>query len=101
MTATPCVRGQGGLQVPNRGGAGHPEHIALTALAQRVAKPRVTAQLIIACDPAVRHLLPPRVEHLQALRLARLIAHRRRYVAFLASLLVPCPLLRQGQPEVE
>ena len=99
--STPLIRGQRGLQVAHRGGAGHPQHIALTALAQLVAKPRVATQLIITRDPAVRHLIPPRVEHLQALLLPGLIAHLWWHVACLASLLVACPLLRQGQAEVE
>src|SRR5216683_2121533 len=47
------------------------------------------------------HLSTPLVEHLQALRLSCVIAHLRRYVAFLASWLVLCPLLRQRQAEVE
>ena len=34
---------------------------------------RVPTQLIITGDPAVRHLIPPRVKHLQALLVAGLI----------------------------
>src|SRR5262252_8822153 len=49
----------------------------------------------------MRHLRPPQVEHLQTLFLSRLILHVRRHVACSASLLVSCPLPRQGQPEVE
>src|SRR5439155_17906191 len=64
-------------------------------------KPRVPTQLIITGDPAVRHLIPPRVKHLQALLVAGLILNLWRHVAFLASKLVPCPLLGQGQTEVE
>src|SRR5215471_5910455 len=70
-------------------------------LAQLLAKPRVAAQFIIAGDPAVRHLVPPRVEHLQTLVLARLIAYLQWHMAFLTSLLVPCPVFGQGQAEVE
>src|SRR6266536_929317 len=72
--------------------AHHPQHIALTALAQLVAKPRVAAQLIITGDPAVRHLIPPRVEHLQTLFLSRLRVYFQRHMACLASWLVPCPV---------
>ena len=75
--------------------AGHPQHIALTALAQVLAKPCVATQFIITGDPAVWHLIPPPIEHLQALLLPRLVANLGRYVAFLASLLIACPLLGQ------
>jgi hypothetical protein len=61
----------------------------------------VATQFIIAGDPAVWHLIPPRVEHLQTLFLSRLISYLQRHVACLASLLVPCPVFRQGQAEVE
>src|SRR6266852_8709305 len=66
-----------------------------------MAKPRVAAQFIIAGHPALGHLLTPLVEHLQALRLSRLIANLRWHVACLAPLLIACPLLGQGQAEVE
>ena len=66
-----------------------------------MAKLRVATQFIIAGHPAVWHLIPPRVEHLQTLLLSRLIPYLQRHVAFLASLLVPCPVLGQGQAEVE
>ena len=49
----------------------------------------------------MRHLISPRVEHLQALLLARLVAHRWWHVAFLAPWRIPCPLLRQRQAEIE
>src|SRR5262245_45546252 len=78
-----------------------PQHIALTALAQVVAKPRVATQFIVTRDPAVRHLLTPHVEHLQALLWSRLIPYCWWHVACLASVLVLCPLLRQGQAEVK
>src|SRR5262249_42838615 len=77
------------------------QHIALTALAQRVAKPRVAAQFIITGDPAVRHLFPPRVEHLQALLLPCVIPHLWPDVACLASLRIAGPLFGQRQTEVE
>src|SRR5206468_4016964 len=80
VTAPPLIRGPWRLQVAHRGGALDAQHIALATLAQLVAKPRVAAQLIITRDPAVGYLIPPRVEHLQALRLARgdaRVAHRR------------------------
>src|SRR5262249_17576872 len=37
-TATSCIRGPRGLEVPHGGMAGDPKYIALTALAQLVAK---------------------------------------------------------------
>ena len=61
----------------------------------------MAAQLIITGDPAVGYLLTPRVQHLQALLMPRLIVDLGRHVAFLAPLLVPHPLLGQGQTEVE
>jgi len=61
----------------------------------------VSAQFIVPCHPAVRHLRTPQVEHLQALLVARLILNLRRHVAFLASLLIPYPLMGQGQAKVE
>src|SRR6266702_1258319 len=50
---------------------------------------------------AMGHLITPRVEHLQTLLLTRLVANLWRDVACLASWLVACPVLGQGQPEVE
>src|SRR6266568_1533336 len=76
------------VQVAHHGGAGHPQHIALAPFSQLMAKPRVATELIIAGDPSMRHLLTPRVEHLQALLLARVIAHHQWYVACVAPLLV-------------
>jgi len=81
--------------------AGHPEHRALAALAQLIAKSAVATQLIIARHPAVGHLITPRVEHLHTLLLSRVITHLRWHVACLASFLVPCPLRGEGQAEVE
>src|SRR5438132_12017378 len=49
----------------------------------------------------MRHLFPPRVEHLQALFLPCLIAYFQRHMACLASLLVSCPVLGQRQAEVK
>jgi hypothetical protein len=89
------------MQVAYRGGAGHPQHIALTALAELVAKPRVATELIVTRHPVMRHLIPPRVEHFQALFMPCVIPNLLWHVAFLASLLVSCPFLRQGQAEVE
>src|SRR5262249_3266741 len=43
----------------------------------------------------------PLIKHLQTLRLSRLIAYVWRHMAFLAPLLVSCPLPRQVQTEVE
>src|SRR4029434_6038607 len=91
--STPLVRRQWRLQVAHRGGARYSEHIALTALAQVVAQPRVAPQLIVTRHPAVRHLFTPLVEHLQALLVSRLITDFWWHVAFLASLLVSGPLL--------
>src|SRR2546425_6858325 len=81
--------------------AHHPQHIAFAALAQLLAKPGVAPQFIVTGDPAVRHLLPPRVEHLQALLVARVIPHLRRDMALRTPLRIPCPLLGKGQAEVE
>jgi hypothetical protein len=61
----------------------------------------MASQFIIPGDPAVGYLLSPLVEHLYALLLPRVIPHLRRHVACVASVFVPCPLLRQGQAEVE
>src|SRR6266705_4907997 len=58
-------------------------------------------QFIIAGHPAMGHLITPFVEHLQALIMPWVIPHLLWHVAFPASLLVPCPLLRQGQAKVE
>src|SRR5262245_39511589 len=49
----------------------------------------------------MRHLFTPRVEHLQALVVTRLISHRRRDMTFLPPSLVPRPVLGERQPEVE
>src|SRR4029450_5078934 len=99
--STPCIRGQRGLKIAHRRGARPPQDIPLSPLAALVAKLRVATPFIIAGDPAVWHLIPPRVEHLQTLFLSRLIAYLQRHVACLASLLVPCPVCAQGQAEVE
>ena len=56
---------------------------------------------IIACHPAVGHLLTPHVQHFQALLVPRLILHLQGHVAFLTPSLVPCPVLGQGQAKVE
>src|SRR5215470_16996664 len=66
-----------------------------------MAKLCMATQLIIACHPVVWHLIPPRVEHLQALFLPCLIAYLQRHMACLTSVLVPCPVLGQKQAEVE
>ena len=60
-----------------------------------------TAQFIVTGDPVGRHLIPPRIEHLQTRLGAGVIPYLFWYVAGLASRLVACPLLRQGQAEVE
>src|SRR5262245_63139034 len=61
----------------------------------------MATELIIAYHPAVGHLRPPPVEHLQTLLLACLIPHLPRHMACLASLCIPGPLLRKEQAEVE
>src|SRR5262249_22849600 len=99
--STPCIRGQRGLQIAHRRAARHPQDIPLSPFAELVAKLRVATELIIAGDPAVWHLIPPRVEHLQTLFLSRLISYLQRHVACLASLLVPCPVFGQGQAEIQ
>src|SRR5262249_16069562 len=65
------------------------------------AKPCVAPQFIIPCHPAVGYLVPPRLQHLQTLLVARLIAHVFGYVAGLASWRIPGPVCGQGQAEVE
>src|SRR2546427_6620248 len=100
-TTASLIRRWQGFQVAHRRGAGHPQHLALAALTQRLAKPRVASQLIITAHPAVWHLRTPRVEYLQTLLLTRVIPHLWRYVACLASLRVACPFLRERQPEGE
>jgi hypothetical protein len=80
---------------------GTPQHIPLAPLPQLPAKPCVATQLIIAGHPAMGHLSTPRLEHLQALLLTRVIPHRLGHMALLASGRVSCPLLREGQAEVE
>src|SRR5437660_6728943 len=87
-SSTPAIRGQRDLQVPYRGGAGYAQHVALAALSQVVAKPRMTPQFIIADHPAMRHLRTPHVEHVQTLLGTRAIRHVLGHVACLASLLV-------------
>jgi hypothetical protein len=55
---------------------------------QVVAEQRVAPQCIITCDLAVRHLLTPLVEHLQALIMPALILHRLWHMALLTPLRV-------------
>src|SRR5215831_7323335 len=100
-TTTALILGWQRFQVTHRGGAGHAQHIALAALTQRLAKPRVAAELIITGDPTVWDVHAPGVEHLQALFLADVVTHRWRDVACVAPWLVACPCLGQIQPEVE
>jgi len=99
--STPLVLGPRGLQVAHRGGAGPPEPLTLTALAQVVAEPRVAAQRIVTRHPTVWDVLTSQGKHLQALLVARVILHLLRHMACVAPLLIPCPLQGQGQPEVE
>jgi hypothetical protein len=47
------------------------------------------------------YLRTPLIEHLQALLVPRVIPHLRRDMALRASLRIPCPVLGQGQAEVE
>src|SRR5262245_50676634 len=63
-TTASLIRGWQRFQITHRGGAGHPQHIALTALTQRLTKPRVATEFIIAGDPAVWHMCTPCIEHL-------------------------------------
>ena len=63
--------------------------------AQLLAKPRVATQFIVTDHPAVWDLLAPQVEHLQALRLSRVIPHLLGHMTFPAPLRVPDPLLGQ------
>src|SRR5262249_40767646 len=100
-TTASLIRRRQSFQVAHCRGAGHPEHITLSTLTQRLAQPRVAPQLIITGDPAMWHLLTPLVKHLQTLLLARVVTHLWRDVAGVAPWLVVCPLLRERQPEVE
>src|SRR4029450_281945 len=100
-TTTALIRGWQRFEVTHRGGAGHAQHIALAALTQRLAKPRVAAELIITGDPTVWDVRTPRVEHLQTLLLARLVMNLWWHVTCLTPLLIAYPFLRQIQPEVE
>src|SRR5205823_11722454 len=68
---------------------------------QLLAKPGVAPHFIVTRYPAIRNLLAPQVEHLQALLVACLIAHVLGHVAGLASLRILCPILRQGQAKIE
>src|SRR4029450_13868336 len=79
--SAPLIGREWGLQVAHRGGTGDPQDIAFASLPQCLTKPRVAAELIVTRHPAVRHLLAPRVEHLQALLVPRMILHLRRDVA--------------------
>jgi hypothetical protein len=88
------------IPMPCFHGAPPPAH-SLAPLAQLVAKLRMATQLIITCYPAVGHLIAPRLQHLQTLLVAGLIAHVLGHVACLASVRIPCPVLRQRQAEVE
>src|SRR5215471_14054794 len=98
-TPTPLIRRHRRLQVAHRRVTGHPQHIPFATLAQRVTKLRVAPQLIVPRHPAVRHLLAPRVEHLQALLVPRVILHLQRDVARRTPWRIPCPVLGQGQAE--
>src|SRR5712691_9207077 len=95
-TAAPLIRGRRRLKVANRGSAGHPQHIPLATCSQLSAKPRIAAQLIITCHPAVGHLLTPLVKHLQALIMPALILNRLWHMALLTPLRVTRPVLGQG-----
>ena len=61
----------------------------------------MATQFIIACHPAMWHLITPFVEHLQALLVPCLRPNFLWHMALMASLLVPCPVFGQGQAEVE
>src|SRR5215468_9428210 len=61
----------------------------------------MASQFIIPSDPAVGYLLAPRVEHLQALLVPRVIPHLRRDMACSTPLRISGPVLGQGQAEVE
>jgi hypothetical protein len=78
-----------------------PQHIPLAPLPEFAAKPCVAPQFIIPCDPAMGNLSPPLVEHLQALRVPRVIPHLRRDMARLTPVYIARPVLGQGQAEVE
>jgi len=61
----------------------------------------MATEFIITDHPAVRDLLAPQVEHLQALLLSRVIVHVLRDMTCLTPLLVPGPPLGEVEPEVE
>src|SRR5215813_12396856 len=100
-TTTALIRGWQRFEVTHRGGAGHAQHLALAALTQCLAKPRVAAERILTGAPTVWDVRTPRVEHLQTLLLTCAGTNLRRHMACVAPLFVTCPFLGQGQPEVE
>jgi hypothetical protein len=79
---------QRGLEITHRRIAGDAQYITLPLFSQLVAKPRVATQFIITCHPAVRHVITPLIEHLQALLVSRMIPHLLGHMAFLTPSLV-------------
>src|SRR5262249_33168753 len=99
--SAPLIGRAWGLQVTHCGGTGYPQYIAFATRSELVTKLRVATQFIITDHPAVRNLCAPQVEHLQALLRPRTIGHVFRHMAFATPLLVPSPVFRKGQAEVE
>src|SRR5262249_7509790 len=64
-------------------------------------RPRMGCWVSIPGAPAVGYPPPPRVEHLQALLVPRVIPSLRRDMALRTPLRIPGPVLGQGQAEVE
>jgi hypothetical protein len=61
----------------------------------------MATQFLVTDHPAVRDLYAPQVEHLQALLRPRTIGHVFRHMACATPLLVPSPVFREVQTEVE
>src|SRR5262249_59367172 len=84
-----------GDQIPDSGVRRHGQQITLAPRPQFLAKPRGSAQLIVAGDPGVRQGLAPLVQHLQEQLMPRAEADRRGHAGLLPALLAAGPLLGQ------
>ena len=98
-------------RAPARPALGPPGHAPpwCRAPPAHTARPVLVARCETACGAPIHHPLcpsraapaPPRVEPLQALLVPRVIPHLRRNMARRTPLCIPCPVLGQGQAEVE
>jgi len=95
--AASWLRGPRGLQGPPRRGARDAQPVALTALAPRVATPRVAAARLSAGPPALRPLRPPGGPPRQARRVPRVRPPRLGDRAGRAAWCGPRPRRRPGQ----